>query len=157
MRIFGFSPNNINLILLDGHSQGALDNPWLRLFPLSDSFLQAFDQPLSDGELPFITRLKPHVCFHRAAFVSAGYDSPLSLTYMTRHPCQSSDIHLKDFVHFFLGSYGIDSQRTWDEKDGSDDFRMVNVGLILRKDYMAHPRLGFRHSFIYLFIYLFFI
>jgi glycoprotein 2-beta-D-xylosyltransferase len=114
----------VNVLLLDGHPKGSLDDSWERVF----------------GQVYRIGQFNRNqtVCFEKLFIVSPGYASIL-------FPGNSGIDAFKPegrsmlpaFSKFFLSAYDIRQERK------TEDFK---VGYVLRKDYKAHPRIGERKA-----------
>ena len=122
-RMLGF--DSVDIMFLDGHSVGSIDEAWPRLF----------------GSTPiFVGKLKAKQCYRNLAFVSPGYRSTLSIGPMSSTPqsiqCRNSP-QIQDFREHFLRSFGLDDTQM---SAPNDDV----VLFVFRRDYLAHPRMGKR-------------
>jgi hypothetical protein len=118
IQIFGHRSTDINVLLLDGHPKGALDESWEiafgKVFRIHD-----FEKFSS-------------VCFDELYIVSPGYKIPLFPGTMNEvDKCHSGSKHLEDFSQSFIRKYEVTS-----------DSEKIIIGYIFRKDYLAHPRQG---------------
>jgi hypothetical protein len=113
------------VLFLDGHSKGTLDNMWTKLF----------------GESVYVKHLPAgKVCFKQFALVHPSYSSGLGVPLMTnKGACANSD-HLQEFKKHVLHSFDVPRIST-SALSASSGEQQVHVALVLRGDYMAHPRL----------------
>jgi glycoprotein 2-beta-D-xylosyltransferase len=125
MRIFGVDESKVKVLFLDGHSKGTLDNMWTKLF----------------GESVYVKHLPAgKVCFKQFALVHPSYSSGLGVPLMTnKGACANSD-HLQEFKKHVLHSFDVPRIST-SALSASSGEQQVHVALVLRGDYMAHPRL----------------
>jgi hypothetical protein len=82
------------------------------------------------------------LCFSRAYTVSPGYQSPLSIAFMTGDmiSCQNNPL-LHDFTAHWLASYRLPTVLPVPFREA----RLV-ILVVLRRDYLAHPRIAGRHA-----------
>jgi len=118
MRMYELSEPD--LIFLDGHSAGHLDEVWEVLF----------------GQKPrYVSSLEQDECFEIAILVPPGYRSALSIQTMKQHVLDCRAMRwVSDFSQVMLNRFKIIEESAGDDKP--------YVLLILRKDYKAHPRIG---------------
>jgi hypothetical protein len=103
------------IVFLDGHAKGGLDDVWKTLF----------------GDFHYIKHLpKGGVCFERAIFVPAGYKSPL-FTDFVRARCPHKAMG-RSFSNFVLNRFGIDPYKVVPQRG--------RILLIDRQHYVSHPR-----------------
>lgn len=111
MLIFGVPPAKFNILAVDVHPEGTLDPVWTVLF---GKFIRV-------GQLP-----KPTV-FQSLIWGLLGYFSPLN-----EH--DRSDVpYLEEFREFFLSRFNLSTKH-------AIDCARLNVVIIWRRDYVAHPR-----------------
>ena len=112
MVFFNRTASDTNILLIDGHPEGALDDAWQVLF----------------SKVMRVGHLKPTTLFTEMAWCMMGYNSPL----LSNFPSQSPPL-IPEFRHFFLTQYGIRSNiRT--------DCAKISILFIWRRNYVAHPR-----------------
>jgi len=117
MVFFNHTPSNTNVLLVDAHPHGALDDVWSSLFN-STTLLSS---------LPLRTN------FTDLVWGIMGYNSP-----MTIYPVPNKTPPLyEEFRSFFLSSYGIDPAASNTRPLNCDQ---LSVLFIWRRDYVAHPR-----------------
>lgn len=119
VRMYGLS--RVNIVFLDGHSAGAMDNLWVTLFKTTPQYVST----VSSG-----------TCFKNAYAVSPGYASSLWIKTMEHSTCPKSP-YVKDFSRFVLESYGLDATLQKPAFSGS----VVQILLVLRRPYASHPRM----------------
>jgi len=172
--------SDVQIVFLDGHSQGAMDEPWLRLFggtrtthtdPHTHTHTHTYSHPYI-----YIKQIKSRTCYRTALFVSPGYRSPLSVDLMKGWTLGCTpNLYVQDFAAFFLRAYDINThtqtqthtqshtqsheQQQRPERDIYTQTHTqqaqqprdinthtythtLNITLILRNDYLAHPRIG---------------
>ncbi len=105
------------VVFLDGHAKGMLDSVWETLF----------------GEYHYIKHMGETaggggICFERAIFVPAGYNSPLLKNYK-REACEDKGL-TTDFADFVLNQYGLSESKVI---PGS-------IVVIDRQPFVSHPR-----------------
>ncbi|KAH9508190.1 hypothetical protein Btru_054964 [Bulinus truncatus] len=111
MLIFGQSSSKVNILFIDAHPAGTLDVVWSTLF---HSYIRA-------------GRFQRPTVFSTLAWGMLGYFSPLNRHELTHVP------YLKEFREFFLSKHNISSSHVV-------NCQKLNVVLIWRRDYVAHPR-----------------
>lgn len=111
MLIFGIPPSKLNILAVDAHPEGALDPVWMTLF----------------GKFFRAGRLKEPTVFENFVWGLLGYFSPLNEHERMQVP------YLSEFREFFLSRYNIST-------DHVIDCAKINVVIIWRRDYVAHPR-----------------
>lgn len=108
--------NEYEIVFFDGHSWGNLDSTWEVVFPPAFKYVK---------ELP------PNHCYAKAIFVPCGYAGGVSLR-STKVSCPNHQ-NVVEFGRYFIEKYGT----KW-RLSGVRNVKLVT--LILRKDYLAHPR-----------------
>ena len=111
MKVFGLRPDNVTILFVDGHPHGALDDAWNTLF----------------NRVTRVGELTQPVMFENMVWSIVGYDSPLD-----EHDLPAVSF-LEEFRHFFLSKYGV-------QTDYEAHCDKLNVVLLWRHDYLAHPR-----------------
>ncbi|XP_052249852.1 uncharacterized protein LOC127857488 isoform X2 [Dreissena polymorpha] len=111
LEMFNIKVDNVLILFLDGHPQGALDTTWGKLF---NGFIRASD-------------IKQPTMFTYMLWPTVGYDSPLN-----KHEIKGVP-KLEEFRTFFLRQHGI----AINDILSCDNLRIV---LLWRRDYVAHPR-----------------
>jgi len=104
------------IVFFDGHSWGILDGTWDVVFAPTFKYVK---------ELP------QNQCYVKAIFVPCGYAGGVSLK-STKFSCPNHK-NVVDFGRYFVEKYGS----KW-RVLGDGTVKLVT--LILRKDYLAHPR-----------------
>ncbi|GBG28070.1 EGF domain-specific O-linked N-acetylglucosamine transferase [Hondaea fermentalgiana] len=112
----------VNIVFLDGHSAGALDEAWAKLFRTTPKY---------------VSTLTPETCFKEAYLVAPGYGSTLSHATMQRWVKCPPSLYLKDFTRHFLASLGLRHMLG----DARSARKRPRVLFLLRKSYLAHPRI----------------
>lgn len=112
-KFFQKDPKDVDILFLDAHPEGSLDQTWSKLFGRTKRLGQ-FHEP---------------VHFKSLVMSILGYDSLLSPLY--RHLKEIP--FLDDFKDFFLRSHGIATDRELNCKN-------ISVLFLWRHDYVAHPR-----------------
>ncbi|ESO86798.1 hypothetical protein LOTGIDRAFT_128470 [Lottia gigantea] len=112
MLLFQKRPENVNILFIDGHPNGGLDDTWRRLFK----------QTYRAGAL------KRKTLFSNLIWGIPGYNSPLNNHELTFVP------YLKDFRTFFLRQHNLKNISKTLDCDN------LSVLFIWRRDYVAHPR-----------------
>jgi len=121
--LYLFNLSHAGVVILDGHSAGALDDGWAKMF-------RAFPPT-------YVSQLKPKTCFRQAYSVPFGYDSPLSIVWMKgSHGCGASPF-VKEFAQFVSSSLGSAAI----ELHPRDSPVIL---LVYREDYVPHPQIGNR-------------
>jgi len=116
---------NIEVVFFDGHSWGKLDDAWGALF----------------GSYSFVKHKETPVCYKRALFVPAGYMGGVSLNTITKSRLADSctgQPEAREFARWFLARFGFEPRPKSGAAGGP------TITLMLRKDYLAHPRIGNR-------------
>ncbi|CAG5127765.1 unnamed protein product [Candidula unifasciata] len=111
MLIFGVPPSKLNILAVDAHPEGALDPVWKTLF----------------GKFFRAGHLKEPTVFENLVWGLLGYFSPLNEHERTEVP------YLTEFREFFLTRHNIST-------DHAINCDRLNVVIIWRRDYVAHPR-----------------
>ncbi len=112
MEFFNKTQAETNILLIDGHPKGHLDDTWKTLFNSTRRI----------GDLPSRTR------FADLAWGIVGYESAMNDHYMMQLPL------LEEFRTFFLSTYALASAARPLNCDS------LSVLFIWRRDYIAHPR-----------------
>jgi len=110
-----------NIIWLDGHARGHLDDVWNVLFGVKPKYMSSFNNQL--------------VCFEQATFVyGKWHNNAQNFIYPIAHKTHENSCRLQmsNFVQYFLKQYDITNTGT--KKDT----------IIIRKPYDAHPRVGLK-------------
>jgi len=110
-----------NIIWLDGHARGHLDDVWNVLFGVKPKYMSSFNNQL--------------VCFEQATFVyGKWHNNAQNSIYPIAHKTHENSCRLQmsNFVQYFLKQYDITNTGT--KKDT----------IIIRKPYDAHPRVGLK-------------
>lgn len=111
LKVFQLKPDNVTILIVDGHPKGALDDTWTVLFK----------------HVKRVGEFTTPVQFDNMIWSIVGYDSPLD-----EHDLPSVP-YLEEFRDFFLSEYGIPT-----EHEANCD--KLNVLILWRHDYLAHPR-----------------
>ncbi|XP_059154475.1 uncharacterized protein LOC131939963 [Physella acuta] len=111
MLIFGVAPSKLNILFVDAHPVGTLDDVWSTLF----------------GRYIRAGRLESPTLFTNLLWAQLGYFSPLNSHYLSTVP------YLTEFRDFFLTKHNISTSH-------SIHCDRLNVVIIWRRDYVAHPR-----------------
>jgi hypothetical protein len=121
IQLFGHRDSAINVLLLDGHPQGALDNSWGTVF----------------GNVVRIRDFENHssVCFDELIMVSPGYRHPFFADSLPEVQSCRESAHVTDFSNAFLDKFGISRPPDFES-------RKPNICYVFRRDYVAHPRQG---------------
>jgi hypothetical protein len=109
---FDLDPANVHVLWVDGHPRGSLDDVWGTLFASANR----------------VSSLRNQTSFDTMVWGIVGPHSPIHCHFTT------NAIFVDEFRHFFLSRYNI---------DGSShklDCSRVNVLLVWRRNYVAHPR-----------------
>jgi glycoprotein 2-beta-D-xylosyltransferase len=105
---------NIRVVFLDGHAKGNLDPVWEQMF----------------GKFTYVQHLpKGGVCFEKAVFIPAGYDSTLFPFVGIRLHCPRQKL-ADEFSNHVLKSFNLQNLQRIPGK----------VVIIDRKPYISHPR-----------------
>lgn len=142
----------IHVIFFDGHSAGALDDVWTTLFGPRVTFVRGLPEEYGAG-----TRF----CFRRAVFVSPAYKSALGVDMMHTNPPVDCAPHpaLADFSDAMVTSFLTEildpsslfpagapiSTDVFGREIFPSSLDLTTtplVTVVLRKDYLAHPRLA---------------
>ncbi|KAL4237441.1 hypothetical protein ACF0H5_002158 [Mactra antiquata] len=110
-KVFHLDPKNVTILWIDGHPDGGLDSVWRTIF----------------GKVVRIGEIREPVKFSNMIWGIVGYDSLIEDHFSQEVP------YLEDFRTLFLSSFGV----TIDDQLDCDK---LNVLLIWRRDYVAHPR-----------------
>ncbi|KAL4221942.1 hypothetical protein ACF0H5_017994 [Mactra antiquata] len=111
-KIFKMEPGSINILWIDGHPGGALDDTWKVLF----------------GDVIRSGDIRKPVNFERMVWGIMGYDSPLN-----KHKLKKVH-YLEEFRHFFLSRHGIPVNKNILNCEN------LKILFIWRHNYVAHPR-----------------
>ena len=111
MQFFNRSREDTSILLVDSHPWGQLDSAWSKLFNSTRRLSTYHNRTL----------------FHTLVWGILGYRSPLN-----KHKEPSAPL-MEEFRDFFLRSFHLPD-------DHALDCNAVNVLLIWRRDYVAHPR-----------------
>ena len=111
MLIFGVRPSKMNILFIDSHPAGNLDDVWSTLF----------------GKVQRAGHIKETTLFHNLAWGLMGYLSPLNQHYLLKVP------YLDEFRQFFLTQHNVSTSHQL-------NCQKVKVVFIWRHDYIAHPR-----------------
>ncbi|KAK3259410.1 hypothetical protein CYMTET_31592, partial [Cymbomonas tetramitiformis] len=122
--IAGVDPRKMRILFADGHPRSPFDE-------------QAWTDGLSNGHKPLRKGdLKGrHVCFRKLVFALFGYASPITIDWFRANACGYSP-WLQSFKSQFLRPFGLEHVPM--PAVGAD----INITLVLREDYVAHPRDG---------------
>jgi len=113
MRFFGKLPNETNILFVDAHPRGHLDDAWRRLF----------------NRTYFMSELPKRTVFTELVWGIQGYDSLIKDNFGPDPPP-----YMEDFRSFFLSSWGVTGL------DRALDCSAPKVLFLWRRDYVAHPR-----------------
>jgi len=110
----------LRFIFLDGHPKGALDSAW-----------DVFSRGLGYVRIKSLTE---RICLDHAIIMPMGYRSPVDIHGMTgpAKRCQG-DKYVAKFR---------ETVRNWLQVPKPNDTPVIRVGIIFRRDYLAHPRAG---------------
>ncbi|XP_059152183.1 uncharacterized protein LOC131938261 [Physella acuta] len=111
MLIFGVAPSKLNILFVDAHPVGTLDDVWSTLF----------------GRYIRAGRLESPTLFTNLLWAQLGYFSPLNDHNSLQVP------YLNEFREFFLIQHNISTSHVI-------NCNRLNVVVIWRHDYVAHPR-----------------
>jgi len=113
------------VVFFDGHSAGALDEVWDRMFSGRVTYInhlpETYRRSANDAAASASTTTPPRrFCFKRAYFVSPAYKSALSVEMMKPivASCKNS-AHLHDFSNELLRKYGVDTLNPWAPVDSN--------------------------------------
>lgn len=137
--IFGkptFSPSDLTIIFIDGHSQSAVDEYWTTLFTPNVKYVKQFPEGADN------------ICINHAVFVSPGYGSALSpgmfrpdTLKCTNHPC------MNDFAKFVQTQFRLDEPFSYVTKDAFGNQVTIDssstepmISFATRRPYLSHPR-----------------
>lgn len=110
-KMFNLDPTDTTILILDGHPHGALDSSWGSIF---GGMMRASD-----------LRMQGTTMFRQMIWSILGYESPIHTNNFTPY--------LEEFREFFLSRLQIPHNRFL-------DCSKVNILLVWRRDYLAHPR-----------------
>ncbi|XP_052780696.1 uncharacterized protein LOC128217538 [Mya arenaria] len=110
-KVLRLVPDHVIILIVDGHPAGALDDTWSRLF----------------GGIIRAGEITDAVTFPRMVWSTIGYDSMLNSHHLHQVP------FLEEFRSFFLSRHSV-------HFNDALDCDNLTVVLLLRKDYLAHPR-----------------
>lgn len=111
MRFFNKTREETNILIIDGHPKGSLDNMWKVLFNSSQR----------------IGNLNGRLLYRNLAWGILGYHSEIMQHLSPNLP------FIDDFSNFVLKAYGL-------EKKPNIDCTKLKVLFVWRRDYLAHPR-----------------
>lgn len=109
--MFDLDPHSSNILWLDGHPKGGLDQTWKTLF----------------GHVIRAGNIKNPLLFKTMIWNIMGYSSPIDQHERDEVP------YLEEFRHFFLTQHSVTSS-------GEINCNAISVTFIWRRDYLAHPR-----------------
>ena len=109
--MFDLDPDSSNILWLDGHPKGGLDQTWKTLF----------------GHVIRAGNIKNPLLFKTMIWNIMGYSSPIDQHERDEVP------YLEEFRHFFLTQHSVTSFREF-------NCEAISVTFIWRRDYLAHPR-----------------
>ncbi|GMY31087.1 beta-(1,2)-xylosyltransferase [Fagus crenata] len=128
-------PNRPNVIFVDGHCTGPMEETWKALF----------------SSLRYAKNFSGPVCFRHAIFSPLGYETALFKGLSEEINCHGASAHdlwqnpddqrtarLSEFGEMIRASFGFPVNRHRVEKPVSG----YNVLFVRREDYLAHPRHG---------------
>jgi hypothetical protein len=124
IQVFGHRHSEIAVLLLDGHPQGALDEPWSTVFGQTYRVSQLRDEP---------------VCFRELILANPEYR--IQIFPGSRpgiHGCANNPF-FEDFARYFRSKYDV--QTPMPDVQGKS-----TVCYVFRRDYIAHPRQGERKA-----------
>lgn len=137
--LFQLHPDDIDIILLDAHPESILDTPWRTLWPHIYRF---GDRSVFGGSVRFTNLI----------WLQQGFSSPLNTYAWRRFP------FIENFRHFLLSRHNVSSETPARSSSTACLFDEVplrgtsacaekpahcatpTVLLLLRKDYVSHPR-----------------
>jgi len=122
--VAGEDPRKVRILLADGHPVSPFDSAWRHIF-------NPHHPVLRKGDL-----LGRRVCLRRVVFALYGYASPMTINWFRPDPCKTS-AWLASFAQQVLSSYSMQEPSS---RPFSSPLLKPNVTLILREDYVAHPR-----------------
>lgn len=111
--ILGIDPKYTTVLIVDGHPWGKFDGPWSSLFGGRGVFRV--------GHLPSTTT------FEYMVWIAIGYQSPIYIQEYPQTP------YLDEMRAFFFKQYGV-------EPKPHKPCPSLHILLVLRRDYLAHPR-----------------
>ena len=109
--IFNLGPNSSNILWMDGHPKGGLDETWTTLF----------------GDVIRVGEIKEPMLFRTMIWNMVGYNSPIVQHELAEVP------YLEEFRHFVLTRHGVTSFQML-------NCSSLTITFIWRRDYIAHPR-----------------
>ena len=109
--MFNLGPDSSNILWLDGHPRGGLDQTWKTLF----------------GHVIRAGKIKKPLLFNTMIWNIMGYSSPIDQHEREEVP------YLEEFRHYFLKRHAVASHRHL-------NCSSISVTFIWRRDYLAHPR-----------------
>lgn len=107
------------VVFVDGHCQSPMDEAWERLF----------------SKVTYVKELAPGTCFKRAIVVPPGYQAAISTGLTPTRPCDAHH-RVLEFGEQFLRTFDIEPAAPDESRCRGD----VKITMVLRSDYLAHPR-----------------
>jgi hypothetical protein len=123
--IAGVDPRKVRILFSDGHPMSEFDVVWAKAFSQGRPPLRKKDL-VGNGA----------VCLRRVVFGLYGYASPMTIDWSRENRCEKSP-WLASFAKQVLQRYGLDARSP---KPFAKESGLVNITLINREDYKAHPR-----------------
>ena len=111
LQVFNMDPDKVTILIIDGHPSGQLDVTWSHLF----------------GKVKRISDFPQPVLFKNMVWSIVGYESPLDDHFLGEVP------YVEEFREFFLTRYKVPMNYNL-------NCRKLNILLIWRHNYVAHPR-----------------
>ncbi|CAH8555005.1 unnamed protein product [Schistosoma turkestanicum] len=159
MTLLKLTPNNIHILIADGHPAGSLDNVWYKLFGNSMSRIGAYrrkdtttssqDHSISSSSsssssssnknnanlirtLPVDEQGLLHIA--NLVMIPYGYASPI---YVDKPLI--TNMFIEEFRQFFLQSYQLNPCDN-NNNNNNNNIASPQIIIISRRDYIAHPR-----------------
>mmetsp|Transcript_36603 Transcript_36603/g.59323 ORF Transcript_36603/g.59323 Transcript_36603/m.59323 type:complete len:312 (+) Transcript_36603:172-1107(+) len=140
----------ITFLFLDGHAKGALDTAWTHWSRINDDEKKEEGKKMNhrhhhqEGFIRVKHLNSQGTCFHHALLMPMGYRSPVDIHGMTgsakrcRNDGQVNDFRMMITKKWLSIPYNDDDDHN---NDVSSSIK-IKVGMIFRRDYLAHPRAG---------------
>ena len=115
MKVFNKTPQDVKILLIDGHPKSQLDVTWKTLF----------------NNVEFIGhQTNSQIKYSELVWNIVGYESVFSKNLLSGG---SPPLPLHDFSNFFLHAHGISPTH-------KQNIKKLNILFLWRRDYLAHPR-----------------
>jgi glycoprotein 2-beta-D-xylosyltransferase len=114
MTFFGKVPRETNILFVDAHARGQLDDAWSKLY----------------NRFYYLSELPTRTMFKQLVWGIQGYNSPIKDNHVPDLPPPL----VEQFRSFFLSAFNVKGQKR------SLNCSSISVLLLWRHDYVAHPR-----------------